>query len=70
MRSLLRLNLNHVANIKGMRGLLMLTQLQSLHIGYSDVDRPMLHELSLNLPQLLSLDVSYSRLPFLRATNA
>lgn len=60
LQSLTELNLNHVPNIKGLRGLMDLTQLECLHIGYSNVDRQMLHELSTNMPQLLSLDVSYS----------
>ncbi len=60
LKGLTELNLNHVPNIKGLRGLLYLTQIERLHIGYSNVDRPMLHELSANMPQLLSLDVSYS----------
>lgn len=61
LRALQELNLNHVANVKSLQGLKQLTQLEKLHIGYSDVDRQMLHELSSALPQLLSLDVSYSR---------
>ena len=60
LQGLTELNLNHVPNIKGLSDLLNLTQLECLHIGYSNVDRQMLHELSTNMPQLLSLDVSYS----------
>lgn len=61
LHGLRELNLNHVAGIKQVRGMPALTQLRNLHIGYSDVDRVYLHQLSLNLPQLLGLDVAWSR---------
>jgi len=61
LHGLRELNLNHMDSIKELRGMAALTQLHCLHIGHSDVDRVYLHQLSANLPQILSLDVAWSR---------
>ena len=61
LHGLRELNLNYVAGIRDLRGMASLTHLHTLHVGYSDVDRVYLHQLSTNLPQLLSLDVAWSR---------
>jgi hypothetical protein len=58
LRGLRKLNLNHLESIKRVQGMASLTMIHTLHIGYSDVDRVYLHELSSSLPQLLSLDVA------------
>merc|ERR1712130_136684 len=65
LRSLTELNLQHVpeiSRIEDLSRLSVLTDLVSLHVGYSDVDRTLLHEFNWFFPFLTALDMSYSLL--------